>query len=338
MSSILRYILLSLFGLLTFASNGHIYSVALNGTTNILNFIDLNLDTYIASVGPPLNTDFDTFGESAVFSNYTSTGGRAIYWTFMMDSYANFIAGFDVIEKDIVYILNCSSWPNGGPYFMSALFERPDKSLLAIGEYGSAAPTTQTLYSIVNPTSTTPTVTILGNVSCPGLGNYCSDCAYDVTRDILFQISGEEDQNDSGGLVTINVTTLQVLSSFNLQNHFAFSFWDPITMSVVGIELATDAQGNYMRNLTLISDPVIYNQYNATSHGAIGDGLYVTLEPGPKDFDPFTRRAFFMLANGPFGEFDVAVVNVDSIPPTNVENVGLCGFVGYCPQAFAYGS
>jgi hypothetical protein len=43
----------------------------------------------------------------------------------------------------------------------------------------------------------------------------------------------------------------------------------------------------YTRNLTLLADPASGN-YSPTSHGPIGDGLYVSFDG--KAFDPATRR------------------------------------------------
>lgn len=81
-------------------------------------------------------------------------------------------------------------------------------------------------------------------------------------------------------------------------------------------------------------------------------GYYAILETGPKvggllgacarsphccsqhianlvqAFDPVNRRAFYMLATGPFAEFDVVAVNVDAVPPTLAEAPSLCGFIG----------
>lgn len=45
-------------------------------------------------------------------------------------------------------------------------------------------------------------------------------------------------------------------------------------------------------------------------------------------YDPVNRRAFYMLATGPFAEFDVVAVNVDAVPPTLAETPSLCGFIG----------
>jgi hypothetical protein len=50
------------------------------------------------------------------------------------------------------------------------------------------------------------------------------------------------------------------------------------------------------------------------------------------------RRAFYMLATGPLAEFDVVAVNVDTDPVTIAEAPPLCGFIGYCPEAFVFGS
>ena len=69
----------------------------------------------------------------------------------------------------------------------------------------------------------------------------------------------------------------------------------------------------------------------------MGEGLYVILEDGPKAFDPVTRRAFYMLATGPMSEFDVVALDIDAVPVAVLEAPPLCGFIGYCPDAFAFG-
>ena len=55
---------------------------------------------------------------------------------------------------------------------------------------------------------------------------------------------------------------------------------------------------------------------------------------GPKALDAATGTAFYMLANGPFGEFNVVAVDVTT--GKVLETVGLCGFIGYCPEGFAF--
>ena len=50
------------------------------------------------------------------------------------------------------------------------------------------------------------------------------------------------------------------------------------------------------------------------------------------------RSAFYMLATGPLAEFDVVAVNIDANPVVVEEAPPLCGFIGYCPESFVYGS
>lgn len=44
-----------------------------------------------------------------------------------------------------------------------------------------------------------------------------------------------------------------------------------------------------------------------------------------------------MLASGPFAEFEVVAVDVSGPSAKVLERVGLCGFIGYCPESFAWG-
>ena len=56
---------------------------------------------------------------------------------------------------------------------------------------------------------------------------------------------------------------------------------------------------------------------------------------------PFSHdaySAFYMLATGPLAEFDVVAVNIDVNPVVVEEAPPLCGFIGYCPESFVFGS
>lgn len=293
----------------------------------------MNLDTWELRAGPELPPGWDTFGQAALYSNAT---GVPMLWAFVMTKTDNVVGGFDVRSGTISIVLNCTTWPGGGPYFIEAVFEYK-QALLVIGSYGSADPTVQSLYLVAGAGGPSPTVTLLGNISCMGLGGYCADTALDATRGLLYQVSGESDDDDSGGLVATDLATLTSVTTYPLQAHFEFPQWDSVTSTLLGLTLVTGGPAGYARNVTALNDPA-GAAYNATSHGSIGEGFYVVLEGGPKAFDSTTRRLFYMLAGGPFAEFDVTVVDADSIPPKIEETPGLCGFIGYCPQAFAFGA
>jgi hypothetical protein len=50
----------------TQASLGHIYALTSNGTTNLLNVVDVDLTTWEMAVGPSLGASYDTFGQAAL--------------------------------------------------------------------------------------------------------------------------------------------------------------------------------------------------------------------------------------------------------------------------------
>jgi hypothetical protein len=315
---------------------GSIYAVTSNGTTNQLNFISVNLDTWQITVGPALPPTLETFGQASLYSN---ASGTPLLWSFIMSERDNHIAGFDVRSGTLARMINCSTWPGGGPFFVEAIFahgDDADDALLVIGSFGSADPTVQSLYVVSGASGPAPTTALLGNISCNGLGGYCADATVDVAGGRLFQISGEDDTGDSGALVVTDLATLAQLNSYALENNFGFAQYDAATETLLGLTLFDAAGGSYARNVTVLANPG-GAVYNATSHGAIGEGFYVDLSDGPKAFDPATRRIFLMLAGGPFAEFDVVTVDADSVPPRIEEAPGLCGFIGYCPQAFAFG-
>ena len=176
---------------------------------------------------------------------------------------------------------------------------------------------------------------LLADLAPAECASYCADAEFDAVGGLLYMVAGEEDDGDDAVLVVLNVSAAPVAlaAAVPLSHHFAFPQWDAKTRSIFGLELST---GPYARNMTLLADPARTRAFSPTSHGALGDGLYVILSEGPKAFDPATRRAFYMLANGPFAEFDVATVDIDADPVQLLETPGLCGFIGYCPQAFAF--
>ena len=94
--------------------------------------------------------------------------------------------------------------------------------------------------------------------------------------------------------------------------------------------------GGFTRNVTILYEPST-GVYNATDHGAISGGFNVDLESGPSAFDETTGRAFYMLATGALSSFEVVTVAVRENTARVLEAPTLCGFIGYCPDTFAYG-
>lgn len=308
------------------ASLGHVYAISSNGTTNELQVVDVDLTTWAIRVSAPY-PGFTAFGQAAAVQNGT-------FWTFLMDDTGCYLAGFDTGTLALVTVLNTSSWVDAGRcVFIDDVFAFPsNESLLVIGRADSSG--LQAFYVVADPHDGTGAAQLLGSVSCVD----CGDITWDAATGTLYEIEGEDDENDSGNLIVVslqgNGSKPSVVGNFTLANHFSFPQWDAATRTLTGLSLSSTPAG-YARNVSRMA--VTAMGYNVTDHGALGDGFFVILTDGPKAFDPVTRRAFYMLANGPFAEFDVAAINIDAVPPLIEEAPGLCGFIGYCPQGFAFG-
>jgi hypothetical protein len=307
------------------AGAGHIYSISENGTSNLAQFVDLDLSTWSIAVGPPLAGRF--FGQASAVA-------AGLYWAESFPGgRARALVGVSPATRAVAASLDMAAWPGGGPLFLDSLFATASGGLLAVGSFGSAAPDVLAVYEVADPAGAAPAVVLRGNASCAG---YCDDGAYDPARELLFFTSGRTDAA-AGSLVVLSLAgggAPAFVREQPLADDFGFSQWDAATRSLFGLTLAAAAGGD-ARNVTVLADPGA-GTAPPVSRGAIGGGLYVVLEDGPKAFDAATRRAFSMLANGPFGEFDVVAVDVDASPPRVLETPGLCGFIGYCPQAFAF--
>lgn len=298
------------------ASLGHIYAVSSNGTTNDDNFLDVDLDTWQISAGPDLGKNYDTFGQAAAIQD-------GVYWTFDMGEPLNAdLTGIDIATKSIAFRLNTSLWPSGGPFFFDSLFAVADGALLVVGSYGSAIPDLISLYRVDSPTAAAQ-VTLLGNVTCPG---YCEDGALDVASSTLYFTSGASD-TASGSLVAVSLGpgAPAVTGTAPLADFFDFKQFSSAEGGLFGLSLwRTEAGGIMGRNVTRLRAP----GFAPDSAGPIGDGMYVVLEDGPKAYDAATRRAFYMMATGPFAEFDIIALDLSATPPKILETPGLCGFVG----------
>jgi len=318
---------------------GSIYALASNGTNNQLQVLRADLTTWEVVVSPPLGPSLIAFGQAAVVVGKT-------FWTTFMDDDGVYIAGFNLTAPfALTASLNASSpmWPACGAagdstFFFDDIFPMADGGLLVAGTAAGPgnAQRALCLFAVSDPLGSA-TVSLIG--SLPG-GGY-EDLAWDPTGQLLYAIVGESDQGDSGTLSVVSLAAplpspplpLPILANVTLQDHFSFPLFDANTSSLVGLTLVSSQPGGYARNLTLLSCAGLgKGLYEATSHGTVGQGLYVVLEDGPKALDPASRRAFFMLASGPFAEFDVASLSVDGVPPQVLEAPGLCGFIGYCPQ------
>ena len=125
---------------------------------------------------------------------------NGIFWAFSWDAYAFLVVGFDVTTLAPTYVLNASTWENGASLqLIWAIFANPRTGgLLVIGNAGGDS--ALAFYSVVNPTSASPTVSYLGNLPCTD----CSDFAWDAMGEVLYAISNEESQTGSGQLLAVS--------------------------------------------------------------------------------------------------------------------------------------
>ena len=74
---------------------------------------------------------------------------------------------------------------------------------------------------------------------------------------------------------------------------------------------------------------------NFTVQSEVSLNPFYVISEGPRAFDQDGQRAFYLMAtSGPFGELDMATV--DARTGQMLESPGVCGFIGDCPEAFAY--
>ena len=113
-------------------SLGHIYALSLNGTTNKLNLLDVDLTTWTIRVGPTLTDPYDvaTAEQAAAYDDGT-------YWTDTFDDFGGYVSGFNVSSMAIEYTLNVSNWPqSGGFLFLDGIFVTGAGDLLVTGNAG----------------------------------------------------------------------------------------------------------------------------------------------------------------------------------------------------------
>ncbi len=307
------------------ASNGHIYALSLNGTTNLANLLIADLDTYIVAAGPPL-PGIRPIGQAAAVSPDGST-----FFAFAIVSTASgegtFLLTLSTATGAVLALTNTSTWPgsNGTHLFVDDLFAQPEGGLLALARpLGPASPPHQLLLRIAGASAS-----LLGAVPESG-----GDCAWDAAGSLLYEVLPGANDEDSGSLATVSTGpgTPRVLGTpLPLQAHFGFPQWSAARGALVGLSLYAGGPNGYSRNVTLLNPKT----GELTDLGGLGDD-FVVLEDGPKALSASGNTAYFMLASGPFAEFDVVAVDISGAAVVK-ETVGLCGFVGYCPEGFALG-
>lgn len=308
------------------ASNGHIYALSLNGTTNLPNLITADLDTFIVRAGPPL-PGVRPIGQGAAVS---SDGGT--FYTFAIvniegSGEGTFLLSLSTATGEVLALTNTSAWPgsNGTHLFVEDLFAHPAGGLLALARpLGSASPPQQLLLRIAGGAAT-----LLGSVPESG-----GDSAWDAAGSLLYEVLPGASDEDSGSLATVSTgpgAPRVVGAPLPLQAHFGFPQWSAARRALVGLSLFPGGPNGYSRNVTLLNPKT----GELTDLGGLGDD-YVVLEDGPKALSASGNTAYFMLANGPFAEFDVVAVDISAAAVVK-EAVGLCGFIGYCPSGMALG-
>ena len=262
-------------------SLGHIYALSRNASSDEFQFIDCDLTTWETSVSS-LPPGVDIAGNAAAYAIKSKT-----FWSFTLDHAGErSIIGIDVVGKDLRYSINASAW--SPPVFMiSAIFViagSEDLVVIGVPTPGEA----MTMYRVADPTGSGNT-THLGSLPCSG----CEDWTWDPVGHVLYAVYNEDSSDGSSpSLVAISIANASapaVVSNFTLPSDFEFPQWDARTGAVFGLELQqlSGPAGGYERNLTFIFSPAD-GFYNATSHGPISGGLYVTFDG--KAFDPTTRR------------------------------------------------
>lgn len=231
---------------------------------------------------------------------------------------------------EVLTFLNTSYWPgsNGTHLFVEELFPHPQGGLLVVVRPLGGSNTEQLLLHYQGDPATPPT--LLGGVGAAG-----GDMSWDSLTNLLYEILPGATDDDSGSLVTVSTgpgAPKVIGTPLALSSHFSFPQWSPARKALVGLSLTQGGPNGYMRNVTLLNPKT----GASVDLGALGDD-YVVLEDGPKAMGAGGNTVYFMLASGPFAEFDV--VSVDVSGPTAVvkESVGLYGFIGYCPEGFAFG-
>ena len=265
------------------ASLGHIYALTSNGTTNCLNLLDVDLTSWGIRVGPSLAPSVDTAEQAAAFDNGT-------FWTDTFDDFGAYIVGFDVSTMEVAYSLNISTWPlSGGFLFIDGIFVTVEGDLLVAGNAGCNAQGCgdEQFYRIADPKGKGVAAHI-GSLPFGGV----ADVTFDPVSSSIFFILGEGSETSSGVLLGVEAPpggVPEIVANITLQDFFAWPQWDAGSQSVFGLSLYRGPAA-LARNVTFLAVPPGETAFNATTHGTIPGGYYVSLEDGPKAFDPVSRR------------------------------------------------
>jgi len=239
------------------------------------------------------------------------------------------IVGLSTATGELIQEYNTSAWPGADGRrmlivdFLPSLKGAPHA--LVVGRILGGE---QMLY-LWDTSSPNLSPAFLGPLNTSG-----GDLTWDEDGGVLFELLPGANDDESGSLLMYSVASGAPPSPMGtpiaLKDHFSFPQFDPLTKTIFGLSLASGGTNGYIRELTDL-DPATGK---VSTRGTLGE-FYVDLENGPKAFDPQNRRSFYMLATSPMGQFDAVAVDVDT--GKVLQFLGLCGFIGYCPEGFTYG-
>lgn len=309
---------------------GKIYSVATNGTTNQLNFLVADLQTFeVFPLGPAF--DGDVLGSAALVTS------DQVFWFchLALSPEAILLTGIDTATGNIKYAYDTATWA-AGHVFITGIFEGDVPGMLRV--FGEDPKLGTSFFFHVSASN--GSAVLEGSLDASTPTGY--DPAWDPAGRRAFFYLGDGNDEDSGSLRVFDLSSPaqpRLAGAIPLQQHYSLPQWDAATSSLLGFTVQAQPDGSYVRNVTqlFVADSGRGGQYNATARGSTG--TFWVIFDGPKAFDAATRRIFALLATSPMGEMDLValVVPLDGGPATVAEAPGICGFIGYCPQAIAYG-
>lgn len=158
---------------------------------------------------------------------------------------------------------------------------------------------------------------------------------WDASGETLWGVTYDENAKDpSGTMVAVSTKPgdVSVLGTFNTSNFFMLPEWNQKLKAIHGLELFKGPPGPaYDRRFATVDALSM----NFTVQSEVSLSPFYVISEGPRAFDQDGQRAFYLMAtSGPFGELDMATV--DASTGKMIESPGVCGFIGDCPEAFAY--
>ena len=107
--------------------NGNIYALSLNGTSNLVNFVAVSLDTYELRAGPPL-PGVRTFGQAAAVSADGATFYAGGIVNIAGAGEGAFLMAVSTATGEVAQLFNTSQWPgakSGSHLMVEEIFPNP---------------------------------------------------------------------------------------------------------------------------------------------------------------------------------------------------------------------